>query len=1698
MGRRDAVLRLRRPATLFFSVGFVFFAACANASIGAGPLPLLSSALLGQDQIPTADLTIEDRIGDRDGQGLVPLMDWMPLFNLQLTWSSEDEPAPRFLSTLLFQLIGDPVDARPWDRLAFLNITDYMEFGIFEEFDSLGGKNPDEIDGQLNEDDVLLYTFTNTGQNSVPGFDVFVNNTTAPIDYFLSWNHNTVPPGFLLETSSPEAPNSYIIAIRTSATWRNALTLSYRVTFGQMLLINFNNTTSFPVDDMGMPLDSYSPDFFADGGPEFLEPEVGYSSSFAAWDVTGGPVETESIGDGANQFFGNWNHRVVRQTSTTEFRRPRFDSLGTPFNFVFNEFMQLRELVPLDDWIPLIGINIHSAAPPVREHSFWLIGDPGEPQADLQEVNVVFTDVGADPLGPPGNGGFNPITGFERLTFSATVSGEDDFTTAINDDFTFNGAWVFHDTNGNGIFDPPTPMADGQGVSLTDLPMFPTFNFASLPEWEYVPSPPGGGDPWWKLKIPMTLGARRFDTATDTTGMIEGVPDGDNMPGFPEFSTSGNPEDYFVVMRSDSGFIDVSTIFGDGTGIQPGADFKAFIEPRRINAVTGNFDGGIYVDSMIPGNSLTNPGAIIIGKDGGPKVGGSALKGNVVWQNDPRWGFEEPWWPQRTNNSFTTKTTRVGFEVHDLVMTYEGAGRGAFVTDVPFYGPPFLDALLGLGGSQSQIGRWLDPFSLLADDFFNFHSPGVVEWSTQGVFFNVFYFPYEQAPFRNPTDLPPNGPRSFVFPNPPVQPSIIDFSTWPALLNPGEYPRWSDWQRSDRAARLFRQRIDPGSEPTAMLGINVVGSNDVRTNTISSLRVSQITVAFWGPNFTPSDLLPLDPEGIDDDSGVALWVDCCGDGIVPVTPFGGLVPAVISLNDLEWSNAPEPVDLSGDGVPDDLNGDDIVDNADHAWVLRLNPQQAIVAPPTDFRTADDPNANIGHPFPLDSFAGDDLFVMVRTSNTLSQFEQFRAVVPATLPNRAGAERSAGIRFLPSEFGTPSAFTKSNPEEPIEQDFIGLDTLAANVPVKLVNLAPANSRIPPTGAPIAVLGVDMSTNMPENTLATGSGGIGGTNTFTVQDANFTPGAFIGRWLVDDRNETFEIVNNSDNQLTLLSGTPQDGGFKILKDPSFLEQMIVEFYNEVDPADPNDVDLGTEFNILIDLLPLDMDQTISGVALYRDNDAHPGNTNGVFDPDIDIPLTLDDRPALVGEVGEPDTQVRFVFSTPGTDDVPMPIEDQERNRQWVPDTFGIGEGDPNTGPEIFVVVRASDRIDEGDDFSVGLVGFGPNTPTEPDPDTFSFPLPPELITGEVNKFRAFAFMQRALGFVSFFEEPPVLHYLEGHDARSEPDASGFNWIRTHTNKFVKSNRMIGDRRRANPAAVLIESTSVSVIPTVIQPGDTFTFVISGINFGSSPVVTLSSYDVTILESADDEISVRLRNRDGVTPTEPLVLSVRNTQNGTQDTRTDLLRLSSSDQPQPNITSISPDSGGQDAFPVTIRGSNFNMLPRVQVLFDGVRMPIRSVSVAGDQIVVNFPLGGFPNTGALNVTVRNLTALGELEGEDTLIDAFVFVNRPATTPCFVATAAYGTPLARELDAFRAFRDDALLKNAAGAAFTDAYYRMSPAAADVIARTPVLASAARWVLTTAAAALGHPYLFASIVASLLTARRLRRRTARKGTIRG
>ena len=102
----------------------------------------------------------------------------------------------------------------------------------------------------------------------------------------------------------------------------------------------------------------------------------------------------------------------------------------------------------------------------------------------------------------------------------------------------------------------------------------------------------------------------------------------------------------------------------------------------------------------------------------------------------------------------------------------------------------------------------------------------------------------------------------------------------------------------------------------------------------------------------------------------------------------------------------------------------------------------------------------------------------------------------------------------------------------------------------------------------------------------------------------------------------------------------------------------------------------------------------------------------------------------------------------------------------------------------------------------------------------------------------------------------------------------------------------------------------------------------------------------------------------------------------------------------------------------------------------------------------------------------------------------NSGATVKCFIATAAYGSPLEPHVTMLREFRDRYLQRTALGRAFIDFYYRYSPPMAAVIAEHAWLRSLVRTLLTPLVLAIAFPLralMLALLAVSLLLAVRRR-----------
>jgi isopenicillin-N N-acyltransferase-like protein len=90
-------------------------------------------------------------------------------------------------------------------------------------------------------------------------------------------------------------------------------------------------------------------------------------------------------------------------------------------------------------------------------------------------------------------------------------------------------------------------------------------------------------------------------------------------------------------------------------------------------------------------------------------------------------------------------------------------------------------------------------------------------------------------------------------------------------------------------------------------------------------------------------------------------------------------------------------------------------------------------------------------------------------------------------------------------------------------------------------------------------------------------------------------------------------------------------------------------------------------------------------------------------------------------------------------------------------------------------------------------------------------------------------------------------------------------------------------------------------------------------------------------------------------------------------------------------------------------------------------------------------------VNAPATNITMNG---------DYSITANFRAVGWCFIATVAYGTPMAEEIQILREFRDEYLLTNPLGRALVDFYYKVSPPIAEFITEHPSLKPIVRAML--------------------------------------
>lgn len=115
------------------------------------------------------------------------------------------------------------------------------------------------------------------------------------------------------------------------------------------------------------------------------------------------------------------------------------------------------------------------------------------------------------------------------------------------------------------------------------------------------------------------------------------------------------------------------------------------------------------------------------------------------------------------------------------------------------------------------------------------------------------------------------------------------------------------------------------------------------------------------------------------------------------------------------------------------------------------------------------------------------------------------------------------------------------------------------------------------------------------------------------------------------------------------------------------------------------------------------------------------------------------------------------------------------------------------------------------------------------------------------------------------------------------------------------------------------------------------------------------------------------------------------------------------------------------------------------------VKTVETAGKEKIYEYPYWVFNSIDTTaDAIYRILNEYYSFETENNLLD---FALEP--TPkgkCFIATAAYGTPFAEEINILRYWRDSFLLKHYISTKFVQAYYAISPPIANLIDKRETL----------------------------------------------
>jgi len=208
------------------------------------------------------------------------------------------------------------------------------------------------------------------------------------------------------------------------------------------------------------------------------------------------------------------------------------------------------------------------------------------------------------------------------------------------------------------------------------------------------------------------------------------------------------------------------------------------------------------------------------------------------------------------------------------------------------------------------------------------------------------------------------------------------------------------------------------------------------------------------------------------------------------------------------------------------------------------------------------------------------------------------------------------------------------------------------------------------------------------------------------------------------------------------------------------------------------------------------------------------------------------------------------------------------------------------------------------------------------------------------------------------------------------------------LAPSSDFFGNPRKVSSSAVdagAIEVTSTLAPPTIgsVSPssgtrGTTVPVTITGTNFTSGSVVTVSGNGITVgtpsVNAAGTQISVTF------TISGTASLTARNvtvqTAGGTATDNNAFTVLSAA----PTVTGVSPNSGVRGTVvQVTITGTNFGATPLVTAGFGGVTVSNVTVNQAGTQITATFTISSTANVSTRDVRVTTLAGISAANASD-----------------------------------------------------------------------------------------------------------------------